>query len=65
MITHATLEWNWVTKNVDDVRESTACPINMFATVVLSILFITLIIGCTNDTGESSTRHALSVSPML
>ena len=41
-----------------------ACPIRMFASVVLSILLIALIIGCDNDTGESSTRHALSVAPL-
>ena len=36
----------------------------MFATAVLSILLIALIIGCANDTRESSTRHALSVAPL-
>ena len=41
-----------------------ACPISMFATGVLSILLIALILGCANDTGESSTRHALTVAPL-
>ena len=41
-----------------------ACPISMFATAVLSILLIALIIGRANDTGESSTRHALLVAPL-
>ena len=37
----------------------------MFANGSLSILLITLIIGCVNDTGESSTRHALTVVPLV
>ena len=41
-----------------------ACQISMFATAVLSILLIALIIGCANDTGESSTRRALLASPL-
>ena len=74
MITQATLEWCRVAKNVRDVRDvfslfpgdwaGSACPISMFATGVLSILLIALIIGCANDTGESSTRHALTVAPL-
>ena len=40
------------------------CQISMFATAVLSILLIALIIGCANDTGESSTRRALA-SPLV
>ena len=36
----------------------------MFATADLSILLIALIIGCVNDTRESSCRHALSVVPL-
>ena len=41
-----------------------AYPISMFATAVLSILLITLIIRCANDTGESGTRRALSAAPL-
>ena len=53
-------------KNVEDVREPPwtphACPISIFATAVLAILLITLIIACSNDTRESRTRRALSVA---
>ena len=45
-------------------RNLCACAIGMYATVVPSILFITLIIRCTDDTRESRTRRALSAVPL-
>jgi len=54
-----------VAKNVEDVREPPCLPNQHICHSVLSILLITLIIACVNDTRESRNRRALSAACLV